>query len=379
VPLLLLHGRQIGRRFAGQLLPSCDSGLAWSVAVATSRHSQQRSCHIAHRAAISSTLAWPRAPDRRLRRASSDILRGVAHGSIVEGTAGSQHEPPGDGRPDPPRFGIMKALKPEEEWARGIISQTLSVPVEQHDDGSRDGMHDLWILYPDRPAAAAEITAAADAESMRLSRLISDKGRWLVPGLRGGWFVWVDPSRLPKRLFKELLALLFDLEEAGETYVDVEPENAAGRRWDARAHDLGITSLRQGDTDYPGSVYVEPDVPRERSAGFVAPTGDAIAAWIGDFLRLDRPRVLPKLARSGASERHAFVLVPLFATAPFGVSELLMGSQTRMPIAQPQLPVETTHVWVVGTAYDVAGFYWAPDSGWSSFRTPPAPLLDTDR
>jgi hypothetical protein len=52
----------------------------------------------------------------------------------------------------------MKALKSEEEWARTIISQTLSVPVEQHDDGSKDGMHDLWIKHLDRPDAAVEIT-----------------------------------------------------------------------------------------------------------------------------------------------------------------------------------------------------------------------------
>jgi hypothetical protein len=60
----------------------------------------------------------------------------------------------------------MKPLRPEEEWARDIISQTLSVPVEQHDDNSRDGMHDLWIVYPDRPPAAVEVTAAADPEAI---------------------------------------------------------------------------------------------------------------------------------------------------------------------------------------------------------------------
>jgi hypothetical protein len=67
---------------------------------------------------------------------------------------------------EPPRFGSMKPLRPEEEWARDIISQTLSVPVEQHDDNSRDGMHDLWIVYPDRPPAAVEVTAAADPEAI---------------------------------------------------------------------------------------------------------------------------------------------------------------------------------------------------------------------
>jgi hypothetical protein len=273
----------------------------------------------------------------------------------------------------------MKALKSEEEWARTIISQTLSVPVEQHDDGSKDRMHDLWIRHPDRLAAAVEITAAADPESIELSRRVNGKDRWVVPGLRGGWAVSVYPSALAKRLYKELPDFLTELEAAGETHVDVDRESAATQRWAARAQDLGITDLMQSDTDHPGSIYILLDLPLEQSAGFVAPTSDAIAAWIGDYLQSERSRVLAKLARSGAQERHAFVLVPLFTTAPFAVSELVMRSEARLPLAPPQLPLEVTHVWVVGMAYDVAGFYWAPASGWSSIRTPPAPSPDADR
>jgi hypothetical protein len=272
----------------------------------------------------------------------------------------------------------MKPLRPEEEWARDIIRHTLSVPVEQHDDNSRDGMHDLWIVHPDRPPAAVEVTAAADPEAIELSKLIATRGRWLVPGIRGGWAVWVDPSRalaMAKRLFAELPALLSELEEAGETNVDVDPQTGARGRWDARAHELGITNLMQSaGTNYPGSVYVELDQPLERKAGFVAETGDAIAEWIGDYLQSERPRVLAKLARSRAVERHAFVLVPMFTTEPFAISELVMRSEARLPLTPPRLPVEVTHVWIVGMAYDVAGFFWAPDAGWSSVRTPAAPL-----
>jgi hypothetical protein len=274
----------------------------------------------------------------------------------------------------------MKALRPEEEWARDIISQTLSVPVEQHDDNSQDSMHDLWILHPDRAAAAVEVTAAADSQSIQLSKLIATKGRWQVPGIRGGWAVSVEPSRtVAKLLFAELPALLFELEGAGETHVDVGPATGARGRWDARAHGLGITNLFQSAaTDSPGSVHVLLDPPLERKAGYVASTGDAIAEWIGDYLQSERASDLAKLARSGVPERHAFVLVPMFTTAPFAVSELLLTGGPRLPITPPRLPVEVTHVWVVGMAYDVTGFYWAPDAGWASVRTPSAPLHDAD-
>jgi len=141
----------------------------------------------------------------------------------------------------------MKALKSEEEWARTIISQTLSVPVEQHDDGSEDGMHDLWIKHLDRPDAAVEITAAADPASIALAKLTTTGGRWVVPELRGGWAVSVAPAALAKCLFKELPAFLSELEAAGETHVDIKRDQAAGQRWGARAQNLGITDLMQSE------------------------------------------------------------------------------------------------------------------------------------
>ena len=73
--------------------------------------------------------------------------------------------------------GAGKALKPEEEWARDVISLTLSLPVEQHDDNSSNRMHDLWIRHGDGPPAAVEVTAAADEESIKLWKLVKS-GCW---------------------------------------------------------------------------------------------------------------------------------------------------------------------------------------------------------
>jgi hypothetical protein len=46
---------------------------------------------------------------------------------------------------------------------------------------------------------------------------------------------------MAKRLFAELPDLLSELEEAGVTHVDVDPATGAVGRWDASAHELGIT------------------------------------------------------------------------------------------------------------------------------------------
>jgi hypothetical protein len=267
----------------------------------------------------------------------------------------------------------MKALRPEEEWAREIISRTLSVPVEQHDDGSRDGMHDLWIARHDGPPAAVEVTAAADQESMKLWKLVNSGEPLIVPGLHGGWFVSLEPiSTRAKWRAKQIPAFLGELEDAGEREVDVEEASLVVGGSAARARELGIASASQsGATDTPGSVYFTVDGPLERRGGFVPMTGDPIAAWVGDFLREERPDVVRKLGRSQATERHAFILVPGFTTAPFSVSVLLAQQRIALPVAAPQLPVEVTHVWVVGMWYGVEGCFWAPDSGWSSVRTLP--------
>lgn len=271
--------------------------------------------------------------------------------------------------------GPVKALRPEEAWARGVISHTLSVSVEQHDDNSEDRMHDLWIRYGRKSPAAVEITAAADPESIKLWKLVNRGGRLVVEGLNGGWFVWLVPSSVgAKRRFEELPSFLAELEGAGERQVDVELEGATVGGWEARARDLGIAHASQNATDFPGSVYVSIHPLLERSAGFVGLTGDPIAAWVGTFLQNERPKVLVKLAGSHARERHAFVLVPGFTTAPFAVSELLMRPHPPLPLSEPQLPTEVTHVWVVGMWNDGAGCYWDPDTGWSPVLTPPATI-----
>jgi hypothetical protein len=165
-----------------------------------------------------------------------------------------------------------------------------------------------------------------------------------------------------------------ELEKAGEGRVDVEPEDLVGD-WETRAHDLGIAHASRIGPALPGTIHVHIDPLLERSAGFVGETGDPIAAWVGTFLKDERPDVLVKLQQSNAPERHAFVLVPPigFTTALFAVSEVLMRrGDAPLPVAKPQLPAEVTNVWVVGMWREGAGCYWGPDTGWARVATPPA-------
>ena len=245
-----------------------------------------------------------------------------------------------------------------------MLQEALGVPVEQHDDGSRPGMHDLDVLYPDRPRAVVEIVAAADQEAMALSR--TRRERWQAEGLAGGWIVSILPAPGRwRRLVRELPTFLATLEQAGITELSrarllSEPIEAATR--------LGIVAALQSGTNFPGSIYPQVEELPERRAGFRSETGNELPQWITRFLRDPAQQdVRDKLRRSEAAERHAFVVLPAFGTAPFGVFDLLTSDDGPCPTHAPDLPDEINHVWTASTWDAGTGFRWSPDTGWSTF------------
>lgn len=111
---------------------------------------------------------------------------------------------------------------------------------------------------------------------------------------------------------------------------------------------MRVDSAAQYGTDYPGTIYLTIELPRERRGGMVAESGDALSPWVGRHLR-NHQDVLEKLRRSGAEERHAFIILPGFSTAPFTVADLFMRHEPPLPTSAPDLPPEVTHAWVVST------------------------------
>lgn len=262
----------------------------------------------------------------------------------------------------------MPDRRREEQWASDMIAATLGMTVRQHDDGSRPGMHDLDIVRPGRPPAAVEVTAAADRYSIQLWKLINGSDeRWMAPALHGGWMVSLEPNARAKRIRSELPALLADAEEHGVTLLE------RNRRRDpdlltARATELGIVYAWQGATAHPGSIYLTIEQPPERTGGIVSDTADCVSPWIAAFLKEPaQADVLAKLARSGTDERHAFLILPGFSTAPFEVVDLLWREDGPVPMVRPALPPEVTHVWLVATWRIGSGLRWSPESGWGRF------------
>lgn len=260
----------------------------------------------------------------------------------------------------------MGGLRPEEEWARQLIEKALGSIVVQHDDGTSDGQFDLRICLGDTDAAV-EVVAAADGASIELWNLLNGGDRWIEPGLVGGWMVSLVPTARATRLRLELPSLLAHLEsEQIRSLRFRRPHPLVDLA--ERARRLGVTSLHQSGTDFPGSIYIIIELPIERTGGFVVPTGDALAAWCGEFLARDCcDDVRRKLARSGMRERHAFVLVPGFADADFGVTDLLMREGAPLPGISPTLQEEITHVWAISTWSTGSGMRWSPAEGWCRF------------
>lgn len=250
-----------------------------------------------------------------------------------------------------------------------MVAAVLRCPVRQYDDGSRAGTHDLEVDLPDGRVAAVEVTAAADAACIELWKLVNDRAeRWIVPNLLGGWIVMLEPAARAKRVLTELPALLGSL-EAGQ----VCEFGSGWRESDSPVlqalQALGVVSESRGGTDHPGVIYLSIRQAQERTGGVVANNGEAIASWIGEFLReRQQADVLAKLGRSGAVERHAFIILPSFSTAPFTVTDLLRREDGPLPTVPPTLPDQVTHVWAVATWNVGRGLRWSPDEGWQNFR-----------
>lgn len=261
----------------------------------------------------------------------------------------------------------MAKLRWEESWVQACIEATLrDVEVKQHDDGSTPGMHDLDLFRDGQRFGAVEVTSAADSESIPLWKLINPGQRWIEPQLAGGWLVAVLPSTSGKSLRTQLPPLLADLERVGVT----EVPRQVGRQDPiaAQLSQLGVVYARQGATAHQGSIYATIQLPHEKSGGWVADTGDALASWLTNWIvEPSQADNLQKLGRSGATERHLFVVIPGFTTAPFSVVDLLLRDTAPLPTVPPTLPPEVTHVWAMSTWASGGGFRWSPTEGWSRF------------
>jgi len=226
-------------------------------------------------------------------------------------------------------------------------------------------MYDLEVRYSDHRLGAVEVTAAADAELIEFWNLVNSPGGWRVESLVGGWSVSIEPSARVKRVLQELPNLLLSFEQTGVRDFHIGRSTTPS---DTLARQLRVVRALQSPTDFPGSIYVTPELALDRMSGMVAENGDDLAEWVSEFLTGPAQQdVRHKLASSGAAETHAVVLFPGFSPAPFAVTDLLMRDDAPLPTIDPRLPPEITDVWAMSDWTAGVGFRWSRLTGWLRF------------
>src|SRR5690242_4117849 len=173
--------------------------------------------------------------------------------------------------------------------------------------------------------AAMEVTTATDGDANIIEKQLVQRGPFRFEDLSSNWIVSVRLGAPTRPVLDQAHEVLAELESAGIEMFDTDRSNHGYRELSARARHLGIetaNALRHGGG---GRVRFTPAYPVDRSAGFMRPNGNALAEWVGDWLREPaRADNLVKLRRSGRGERHMFVLLPMLPTAPFEVFNVFL-------------------------------------------------------
>ncbi|HEY0321399.1 MAG TPA: hypothetical protein VGC66_10615 [Pyrinomonadaceae bacterium] len=236
-----------------------------------------------------------------------------------------------------------KRVKAAEVFARRVVERELKRPVVINDDNSAPGMYDLRVGSADAPEIAIECVGAVDQTYTETWNVGPARGP-LHLSVKGDWTVEIAPTARVNAVKKGLEQLLKELEERGlyNVYVDYRLEWQDADLF-GKFDSLKITHALCYTQQGAGKVYLG----MPGAGGAVDDQGRAVPAWVGEFLRdPSKQDVLSKLQRSGAPERHVFVIASLMGT-PWEVESYLIGDLNHLPSKAPDLPPPVTGVWIV--------------------------------
>jgi hypothetical protein len=242
----------------------------------------------------------------------------------------------------------LEGLDRVEQWACQIVERALGGVATAHDVPPRQGAVDAFLAYTDGRWAAFEVThlATDGGASLHLDQLLSrDRFGWPLPG-KWWWSIWIgSPADLPRfrGVFDKIVLMC---EGLGVTEPRLLPWAGvdADVRWLTRESSVQMwgypnVPARDGDRLRRASI-TQPGL-----GGFADETlsqldGALTAAFGTPLVR----RHAAKLKRSGADERHLFVVVGVY-DLPFSLFDAL-GFGDTLPANAPSLPVSLTHLWL---------------------------------
>jgi hypothetical protein len=272
---------------------------------------------------------------------------------------------------------MSRLLSVDEEAVRGRLQSILGVPVAQLDDGSANGLPDLKVLYPDRPAAPVEVTSDHDPARVA-ARLDRGFAAWSAPSLSSSWTL-ISHGRVPhwKKLRAEAEGLLRALQDHRVDSFAASQALSHRIRGDtlssARNRDIADAIDRLAQLHIQGGQTSERRGPHTIDVGLAiggvwGGTADGVPDWLTEFVN-DPTRVdnIRKLDRAGA-ESHLAIHVS-HEGAGFNVTRGVNDDYRHgvLPADAPELPWTITDAWLSTWFATNDVLRWNRSTGWTRY------------
>ncbi|MGP5319158.1 hypothetical protein ACTXMB_14600 [Arthrobacter rhombi] len=242
--------------------------------------------------------------------------------------------------------------KPNEKYARDLVSKALGVPVDRYEDGSAPSQVDALIRFPDQDAAL-EIVADHDSEFNAQWAALERIGHNLsIHGLAGKWWVELARSAQIRKIQRKLPDLLLSAKDSG-----ILSGGLRGRELPSAFSAIGVKSVQPMSGGPDETVYLHV----EGWSGSASGSPNVLARWIEQVLA-GQSDVAAKLDAHPAAEKHAFIWATIGSS--YSVQFQLENRDQALPVDAPSLPVGVTHIWVAGSFLSQGFLAWFPDRGW---------------
>lgn len=264
-----------------------------------------------------------------------------------------------------------------EHTAARVLARWSGNEVVLRDDGSEDGMLDICMRGEGGITGWAEVWTDMDPDDAALRAEIFGRERriprvWSEPTLERLWFVWPEGRCKLNALRRPLTEILSQMEKAGQF---LEPPNwykgwvgdhliRIGQPPDAVDYIVALVGLGIGaihsqapsPDQKPGISLYPPAI-----IGSLDRDWTVFSTWLeGLFSSRRLASHLKKLGQTKSNQRHLFI--GLTESSP-GDAYFALRDLRTLP-AQPTLPSEVTHLWVMHTAGRSRCLAWSAGTGW---------------
>jgi hypothetical protein len=243
---------------------------------------------------------------------------------------------------------LMTCREPErddERTAKRLVQLCWpEVQVCLHDDGSRPGMFDLWLCWPNQHVEAMEVTTETAPDLRQLGNRLDVQGAVIATKSSRDWFVYLEVGTTDVRNVRAKIDRLLGLvEEAGITRFG-RPEEHSSVAVARVRRQLGVNYAfsREAAGEKPRIQLILP-----MHGWFIRP--EVVNEAVERHAQLNAE----KLSRAGHKERHLFMLIE-----PISKEVWSALVERQPPGTPPQLPDAITTAWAAGYRADGSPVIW---------------------